>query len=83
MRITEELIEAVEYSGDEWFLEYNISEAKVLLEKAIKEKQDETEVAILLALLDIELEFGSMTPEQMLKKSLRKMKRELNELQSS
>ena len=81
MRHIELLIEAIEYSNDKWYKEFDgISEAIKIVTRAINETPDEHEVAILISLLEPEEnEFEGTSPTEIYRKCLRKLKRDLKD----
>ena len=80
MRYTELLIEAIEYSQEDWYKEYDGEDAKRIVNGALNETPDEQEIAILLSLLEPEEnEFEDTSPQILYKKCLQRLKKELKE----
>lgn len=81
MRNTELLIEAIECSGSLWWQEFNdITEADDVISAALREVPEEEEIAIIISLLEPEEnEYEGVTPADIYKKCLRKLRNSLRE----
>lgn len=82
MTNTELLIEAIEYSAEDWWKELNsIDEALKVIAGALKEYPDEQEIAIILSLLEPEdNEFEGTNPQKAYKICLRELRKTLKEI---
>lgn len=84
MTKTELLIEAIECSANEWWMEFDdIDNALKVIAGALKETPDEHEVAITLSLLEPEdNEFNGGSPLSTYRQSLKKLRKELKEIKN-
>ena len=82
MRATELLIEFIEYGEEEWYLELDDIKAAIkLLNSCLKETPEDHEIAILLALIEHDdNEFDGTKPSTVYKQCIKKMRKELKEL---
>ena len=78
MTKTEELIEIIEDGGEEWYNSYELSEVITLINSALTESPDESEIVILLSLIDPDLNaFQDGCPLNTYKERLKRLKKEL------
>jgi (2Fe-2S) ferredoxin len=80
VRYTELLIEAIDYLEEEWYTEYEIEDAKKIINGALAEEPDEHQIATLLSIIQPEEnEFETGSPLKAYRQCLRSIKNKLKE----